>query len=114
MRSKEKMLLIACIGFVLGACTEGQVLTDTGEPLDSAAVTALVVTPTSRTLRQGESLRLMPLLTWRGESRPVPMTWTSSNPQVASVENDGTAMGKEPGGARITLMVEGYSASSDL
>src|SRR5688572_16206973 len=112
MRSKGKMLLIACIGFVLGGCTEGSAITESGTPLDSAAITALVVTPTSRTLRQGESLRLMPLLTWRGESRPVPMTWTSSNPQIASVATDGMATAKEPGAARITLVVEGYTASS--
>ncbi|MDO4415728.1 MAG: Ig-like domain-containing protein, partial [Erysipelotrichaceae bacterium] len=64
----------------------------------------------SLALLPGKSFRL----TANGYERVIPLTWTSSDPDVATVSSSGAVLAKVPGNTAITAAGGGLSASCEL
>jgi hypothetical protein len=82
----------------------------------AAPVASLAVTPDSVTLRVGESAQLS--ATARDASGSAltgrPVTWTSDDPEIASVSPAGLVTALSSGTASVTARTEGASASVDV
>jgi hypothetical protein len=81
------------------------------EPFRFATPAAVVrLLPDSATIDEGRTLRLQ-VVVQDSAGQPVDrtVTWTSSEPLVASVSNDGTVTGRAGGTAEITATADGAS-----
>ena len=74
--------------------------------------TAISLNKTSTIIEKDKTDKLTANLTPENTSSTV--TWSSSNPAVATVAEDGTVTGVNAGTAKITATVEGISASCDV
>ncbi len=85
-------------------CAEGLALKDTDDVLDFAPTnqaTEVILSETERGMAKGGSFQLEALVApWTLENREV--LWSSDNPEVASVTDDGTVTAVSPGTATIT------------
>ena len=81
------------------------------EPFRFATPAAVVrLLPDSATIDEGHTLRLQVVVQdSAGQSVDRPVTWTSSEPLVASVSHDGTVTGRAGGTAEITATADGAS-----
>lgn len=66
--------------------------------------------PSSSTVKVGETINLNP--TFNPSNAHSKCDWTSDNPDVATVSNDGTVTGKKTGTARITVTTENDKTAS--
>jgi uncharacterized protein YjdB len=81
------------------------------EPFRFATPAAVVrLLPDSATIDEGHTLRLQ-VVVQDSAGQPVArrVTWTSSNPPVATVSNDGTVTGRAGGVTEITATADGAS-----
>ena len=107
-------------GNVTGADVGTAVITITADNGVSASCNVKVYNPdypdeltlnrTSLALLPGKSFRL----TANGYERVIPLTWTSSDPDVATVSSNGAVLAKAPGNTVITATGGGLSASCEL
>ena len=75
-----------------------------------AAVESITLDKTSLELKEGDSAKLYASVSpWNATNKTV--TWTSSNPSVAAVDQDGNITAKKAGSATITASAENVSAS---
>ena len=76
---------------------------------------AIQVTPPLRTVNVGESAQYTATVTGlHGEPLDVPVTWTSSDPTIATVDAAGVVTTLRPGTVTITATAERVSASATL
>ena len=75
-----------------------------------AAVESITLDKTSLELKEGDSATIYASVSpWNATNKTV--TWTSSNPSVAAVDQDGNITAKKAGSATITASAENVSAS---
>ena len=94
-------LLCACAG------SPSHILPDPHEPLQATILLEMALDPAPPILDVGEHIRLRPV--WkcvlRDRQWPVdtgwPIRWSSANPQVATVSNDGVLSARAPGQAVV-------------
>lgn len=79
-------------------------------------VASIALTPPAATIAVGEQLRLTArLLNGAGRDvEPRPISWSSSNPGIATVDGTGLATGVAAGMAEISAAVEGRSSSTTV
>ena len=78
-------------------------------------IASITVAPTNDTLLVGENVQLT--ATARDAANNIvsrPVTWTSSNPSIASVSSSGLVTGVADGTASITASADGRSASAQI
>ena len=74
---------------------------------------SLTVVPSSATIGRGQALQLTATLFDEfGDPLQTSVTWSSSNPSVATVSVGGTVYGREPGRAAITATAHGRTHGS--
>ena len=78
----------------------------------ASPVTGITLDQTSMTLDKGTTGKLTATLSPEGSTGVI--HWTSSNDNVASVDQDGTVSAKNSGTVKITATVNGLSASCDV
>ena len=74
---------------------------------------SLSVVPSSATIGRGQAIQLTATLFDEfGDPLQTSVTWSSSNPSVATVSVGGTVFGREPGRAAITATTHGKTHGS--
>lgn len=82
-------------------------------PTTAVAPTGISVSPTNPTVYMGRSVQVLRTITpANATNRSV--TWTSSNPSIAMVNNDGWITGIAPGSATITASLAGFSSQATV
>ena len=73
-------------------------------PAGPSHVVSVTIVPATDTLKVGETVRLsLSVVMSPGTPQPiVPPSWSSDNPDIASVDFGGTVSGKSAGRARLT------------
>lgn len=112
MRARSSIPALLSVVFAATACD-----TSPGGPLGPQGGAALlVVAPSAATIKGGGRLQLN--LTAHDENgqptRPTDVTWTTSNPSVASVGADGVVTGRGAGGAQIKAWWNGVNGLSTV
>ena len=79
-----------------------------------ASVTGISLNKTSATLNKGESLQLSYSVTPTGATLQGQVSWVSSAPSVASVDNQGNVKAVGAGTADITVTLEGFTATCKI
>lgn len=81
----------------------------------SVVAMSIVLTPDSVTIGQGATSQLTAQALDSSNARVlVPITWSSSNPAVATVSSTGVVSGVAPGGATITASAGQHSAATSV
>lgn len=122
--SDEAVAKVDASGRVTGIAPGAAVITATSESRStSAAVTVVAipvagvrVTPASASLVVGQTTQLAATATDASGTplRDRPVTWTSSNEDVATVSSSGLVIARAPGSATITASVDGKSAAATI
>jgi uncharacterized protein YjdB len=74
---------------------------------------SIEVVPSAATIAQGQPLQLTAMLFDEfGDPLQIAVTWSSSNPAVATVSHSGTVYGRQPGRAAVTANARGMTHSS--
>jgi uncharacterized protein YjdB len=112
MLSPQATTLSVCLCAVFSlSCDDGR--PDLTEP---SRVASLVVQPFTASLEVGETLGLTPVI--RDSNGIIltdyPVTWTTSDPEVARITAAGRVTGVRSGSATITAVVDGERASANI
>ena len=78
------------------------------------AVTGISLDKTSATINRGNTLKLNYSVQPTGATLQGDVSWSSSKPEVATVDNVGNVKAVAAGSGRITVSLEGFSASCDI
>jgi len=110
--SPQATALTVCLCAVLSlSCEDGRA--DLTAPSRGAS---LVVQPFMASLEVGETLRLTPVI--RDSNGMIltayPVTWTTSDPEVAHITSAGRVTGVRPGSATITAFADGERATANI
>lgn len=92
-----------------------KVITASSSTPSNVKVTGISVSPTSKTIKVGETLSLTSTVKPEDASNKT-VSWTSSNTSIAKVDSSGTVTGVKKGTATITVKTEdgGYTATSKI
>jgi len=111
MRAYSSIVLLLSVALAATACDTSPV----GIP-DPGGAGLLVVAPSAATIRGGGKLQLS--LSAHDENghatRPSDVTWTTSNPSVATVGSDGVVTGRTTGASLITAWWNGVHSLSTV
>ncbi len=99
------LIAIVFVAFAVTSC-------DKKEEGGATSITALTIKPAQLVLTPGESSRLAALTEPAGAN--VAITWTSSNPDVASVSNNGTVTAVDLGTATITATSGNFTSTCEV
>ncbi|HEU4681579.1 MAG TPA: Ig-like domain-containing protein [Gemmatimonadales bacterium] len=79
-------------------------------------VASLVLRPFTASLEPGQTLRLTPVIRYSDGTflTAQRVTWTTSDPEVASVTAAGRVTAVRPGSARVTAVADGESAAATI
>jgi Tol biopolymer transport system component len=104
---------VAMLALALAAACDN---TSTAPPDTPRPVASVVVSPATRTLLTGDEQRYAArVLDANGQDiTDRPITWSSSNPTVASISTDGLVTALQPGTVSINASVEGRTGSGAL
>ena len=81
---------------------------------EPVVITSLVLEPENMTMRVGDTAQLSVKTVPETESGAGEILWTSSNPNVADVDENGAVTAKKPGSAVITASWEDLSAECNV
>jgi len=111
MRATHSLqLLLPAVVLFLGACDSESLGPARSRP------GSISVVPSTATITEGQSLQLTASLVDEfGESlEGIVLSWSSSNPAVATVSGSGTVIGRQPGRAAIIASARGKAQSAAI
>jgi trimeric autotransporter adhesin len=112
MPHPRAIAISACLCALLSLSCDG----DRSDLIGPSRAASLVVHPFTATLETGETIVLKPVIhDWRGialSGRPV--TWSTSDPEVASITSAGRVTAGRPGSATITAVADEERATTTI
>ncbi len=115
MLAKPLVLILLACSLGLASCSnnDNPIITPTADPVSATNNEGpeLVIEPVSLNLQVGRSTQASSLFNQEGEiKRGLPTTWSSLNPDIVSVDEDGNVTALRPGNTRIRAVTLGEEA----
>lgn len=115
MLAKPLVLILLACSLGLASCSnnDNPIITPTMDPVDSSNNEGpqLVIEPGTISLQVGRTLQATSLLSQEGDiKRGLPTTWSSLNPDIVSVDENGNITALKPGNTRVKAVTLGSEA----
>lgn len=115
MLAKPLVLILLACSLGLASCSnnDNPIITPTADPVSASNNEGpqLVIEPGAINLEVGKTLQVSSLLSQEGDiKRGLPTTWSSLNPDIVSIDENGQITALKPGNTRIKAVTLGNEA----
>lgn len=115
MLAKPLVLILLACSLGLASCSnnDNPIITPISDPASASSNEGpqLVIEPASVNLQVGKTMQANSLLNQEGDiKRGLPTTWTSLNPDIVSIDENGKITALKPGNTRIKAVTLGSEA----
>lgn len=115
MLAKPLVLILLACSLGLASCSnnDNPIITPISDPVSASNNEGpqLVIEPASVNLQVGKTMQATSLLNQEGDiKRGLPTTWTSLNPDIVSIDENGKITALKPGNTRIKAVTLGSEA----